>query len=228
MISIDWNAPLDAPAVVAIALGSLVFGLFNMFLGYRFFRVMLGVYGVVWGSLLLSAAATNVLGQEIWVFVVFGLLGAIAGVMLAMPFYRVGIFVVGATAGGLFLGLLLAGFGVELPVWVNSLVVVASGVVVLVGKRPALIVATAWNGAWASAAGVLTLISGQILPYQLPLNPPATPGRGGWVLFLAIGIALVLAVVGATIQFRATAAVPDGPSPRMEAEMDSPASGQLS
>lgn len=89
-----YNAPM-IPAVyqVPAAVLLLVGGLLSCFLGYRIFRIVLAIYGFILGALV----ATSVLGAvETSTTVLVGLGGGLAGALLLVFAYFVGVALVGA------------------------------------------------------------------------------------------------------------------------------------
>ena len=83
--------PVTFQLPVAIIL--LCGGLLACFLGYRLFRFVLGVYGLLLGAIL----AVQLVGpEELWATVATAIVGGIGGVLVFLAAYYVGVALVGA------------------------------------------------------------------------------------------------------------------------------------
>src|SRR3981081_4138289 len=84
----------ELPAAILLVLG----GALSCFAGYRLFKVVLGIYGFILGALLASSAmgGSNTVGM-----IVAALVGGIAGALLLMFAYFIGIALVGAGLGAM-------------------------------------------------------------------------------------------------------------------------------
>ncbi|PYR43268.1 MAG: hypothetical protein DMF93_03600, partial [Acidobacteria bacterium] len=84
--------PYELPAAVLLVLG----GALSCFAGYRLFKVVLGIYGFILGAMLASSmmAASNTLGM-----IVSAVVGGLAGALLLVFAYFIGIALVGAGLG---------------------------------------------------------------------------------------------------------------------------------
>src|SRR5690242_2568483 len=82
------------PAAVLLVLG----GALACFAGYRLFKIVLGIYGFILGAMLASSmmGASNTAGM-----IAAALVGGIAGALLLMFAYFIGIALVGAGLGAL-------------------------------------------------------------------------------------------------------------------------------
>lgn len=144
---------LGLPAALFLILGGAV----ACFAGYRMFRLVLGVYGFLLGSMLASSVVgvTNTTGM-----VVAALGGGVAGALLLMLGYFIGVALVGAGMGALAAHLTwpLAGSG-DPPV----LLIVGLAMVGAVGatfvQRYIVIAGTAFGGAWTMVVGVVNLLA---------------------------------------------------------------------
>jgi len=184
----------------------LVFGgLISCFAGYRFFRVVLGIYGFIIGAMI---ATTISGGDDATRMVLAAGLGGLIGAVILVLAYFVGVALVGAGLGALSANLIWAQLGSE-P---NPLVIVLFSVVGALGalalQRYVIILATALGGAWATILGVLAFLgrasnlaaaarSNVWLAY--PTNP--LPGQEQ-SLFLAW---IVLGLLGVIVQIAVTA-----------------------
>ena len=143
---------LGLPAAVALVLGGAVACL----AGYRWFRIVLAIYGFIAGAMLASSilSSGNSAGLLMAAFV-----GGMLGAGLLFFAYFVGIALVGAGLG-VFIALTAWGrFSPVDPPWVLVLLFAALGTLTaLVLQRYVIVVSTAFGGAWTIIIGALTLM----------------------------------------------------------------------
>ena len=189
-------------ALILIAAGTIA-----CFFGYRFFRVVLGIYGFVLGALF----ATSIVGPaETLPLVVAALVGGLIGALILNLAYFVGVALVGAASGAFALHLVWARLASGDPHVLLVIFFAAAGAVGAIWlQRIVIVLGTAFGGAWTLLVGGLALVgdraAGQAARASdvwviYPLDP--APGRE-WVVWawLAIGIA------GAVVQLRSRAPV---------------------
>src|SRR3982750_3856882 len=84
----------ELPAAILLVLG----GALSCFAGYRLFKLVLGIYGFILGAMLASSmmGVSHTTGM-----IVAGLVGGIAGALLLVFAYFIGIALVGAGLGAL-------------------------------------------------------------------------------------------------------------------------------
>lgn len=211
---------LGAGGTVLVAILTIAFGLLNCFFGYRIFRFMLALWGLVLGAYVGVTVAGNLAdGQLLWV-IVGGVVGAILGAVLMSFLYFLGVFVVGAAAGAVLADAIGLAAGIDMPTLVVIIVAVVVGIIALILQRVVLILATAFLGAWAVVSGALSLLAGtSTTPAELYGDAVQAgqllPGLPSLVVLLAW---LVLALLGAVTQFAMTrdraVAPPPPPVPR--------------
>jgi hypothetical protein len=194
---------LSREATVLIALVSVAFGLLNCLLGYRIFRIMLGVYGFILGAVAGFALVVTVApGETLWL-----LLGAVGGgvlgAVLLVVFYFVGVFFAGALAGALLADILALSLGVDLPLLVFVVAALVAGIAALFFQRIGVILSTALGGAWIAVGSVLSLISGQGLNLR-QVFALTNEHRAGLALWVVLVVWLALAVAGMILQFGTT------------------------
>jgi hypothetical protein len=193
-------ASLQTPAAIVLVAG----GLLSCFAGHRVFRVVLGIYGFILGALL----ASSFMGAEqtLWM-IVAALAGGLAGSVILILAYFVGVALIGAGVGALTANVAWAAFGREPGMWAVILLAIAGALAALALQRYVIILSTAFGGAWTAIVGGLALAGDRVanqaaskndvwLAY--PLNP--APGQR-WVLL----VWFVMGLIGAFVQLGITA-----------------------
>lgn len=188
-------ASFQTPAAIILLLG----GLLSCFGGYRVFRVVLGVYGFILGALL----ASSLMGAEqTWLMMVAALVGGVAGALILIAAYFVGVALIGAGLGAMIANMAWASFGREpgiVPVIVLS-IVGALGALAL--QRYVIIISTAFGGAETAVIGAAALMGNRAdaaarSVYRVyPLDPlPATKwDLVAWVVLGVAGLAVQLTI----------------------------------
>jgi len=181
---------VQIPAAVVLLAGGAV----ACFAGYRLFRLVLGVYGFILGALV---ASSYVGAAETWTLLFAALGGGAAGALILLGGYFVGVALVGAGIGALFVNLAWKPFGGD-PHWLALLVAAAIGAIAAMSfQRYVIIVATAFGGAWTMLVGAAALMLGKgaraasatgdvWVVYPSNAGPP-----GVWVYVAWVAIALV-------------------------------------
>jgi hypothetical protein len=188
------------PAAVVLMVG----GAIACFAGYRFFRIVLAIYGFILGALMASSmmGVGNSVGM-----VVAALVGGLIGAVVLVLAYFVGIALVGAGLGAL--------IAHQLWYWIKpgdppTLLVIGAALVgailAMVVQRYVIIVGTAFGGAWTMIVGVLNAVSTRgITRLSSPtevwiLYPQTTPGERwaplAWVILGVIGMVVQLGITG--------------------------------
>jgi hypothetical protein len=187
------------PASLALILG----GALACFAGYRFFRIVLGIYGFILGAMMASSimGVTSTVGM-----IVAAVVGGVAGAVILTLAYFVGIALVGAGIAALIghtaWGLFAAG---EPPTLAVIVVAVAGAVGAMLLQRYVIIVGTAFGGAWTIVVGLLNAMATR----GLTRGARATevwilyPTSGGNDRMIMIGW-IVLGVVGLSVQLMTT------------------------
>src|SRR5262249_58390670 len=138
------------PAAVLLVLSGAV----ACFAGYRLFKIVLGIYGFILGALLASSmmGVSNTTGM-----IVAALLGGIAGALLLVFAYFVGIALVGAGLGALVAHVTWSyvGGGSDPPPIAVILLSLAGALGAVMLQRYVIIVSTAFGGAWTVIVGGL-------------------------------------------------------------------------
>ena len=176
-----------------------LFGILNCFYGYRWFRVLLGIWGFFLGGALgmsLTAQAAPL------VILIVGIVSAILGAIAIIVLFRVAVFVVGAVLGYSLTLALLTNLSVpdNILLWALLGAVIFGGLALLL-NRYFVVIITAFSGASAILTGVTLMLTGEQVigafqqqqAIQSALdNPPALVGIF-WLL---------LALSGTIIQYR--------------------------
>lgn len=178
----------------------LVGGLLACVAGYRLFRVVLGVYGFIFGA----AVTTSVMGEAhtMLTLAMAGLVGGLVGAVLMVAAYFIGVGLIGA---GLALLALNAGWHAiahaDPPVLAIVIVAVVGALAALSVVRYVVVFGTALSGSWTAILGALALSgdraaahaasSGDVWVFY-PLGPPSQPW---WVPMVWIGLGLAGVVV---------------------------------
>jgi hypothetical protein len=190
---------------VPAALLLVVSGLLACLAGYRLFRVVLAIYGFVVGA---AVANTTMGATNPTAMVAIAIVGGLAGAIVLVFAYYVGIALSGAA-----LGALVAHVGWNyvkagdppLTAVVFFAVFGAMGAMLL--QRYVIVVATAFAGAWTALLGVLAmrgevhltaLVSGDDLTVLYP--PMSSHGKEwvpiAWIALGVIGVAVQLGITG--------------------------------
>jgi len=143
------------PAAVVLMAGGVV----TCFAGYRLFRFVLGAYGFVLGALLASSmvgAAANT-----WVVMASAIGGGVAGALIMVVGYFVGVALVGAGTAALLLNVIWTPLRGE-PHWALVVVTAAIGAILAIRfQRYVIVAATAFGGAWTMLVGLSALMAGK-------------------------------------------------------------------
>ena len=172
----------------------LLGGALSCFAGYRLFRLVLGIYGFILGAMLASSmmAASNTMGM-----ILAAIVGGIAGALLLVFAYFVGIALVGAGLGALVVhvtwGYVRTGDPPPIAVIVMS---IAGSIAAMLLQRYVIIVATAFGGAWTMIVGALAAAgdrgAARAASADVWILYPMTPAPGqGWVPIAWVGLGLI-------------------------------------
>ena len=178
------------PAAVLLIVG----GLIACFVGYRLFKFVLGIFGFILGAL----AASSIWGaSDTTYMVVTALVGGIAGSLLLLAAYFIGVALVGAGLGALCANLIWTQIEGDPHPFVIVLFSVAGALFATWLQRYVIILATAFGGAWTVLVGGLALMGDRTamtaaaagdIWVAYPMNP--APGQP-WVPYAWIGLGLV-------------------------------------
>lgn len=146
MLPVDYQTP----AAVLLIVGGLV----SCFAGYRFFRTVLVLYGLVLGALV----ATSIVGAgNTTQLVIAAVVGGLAGALILYLAYFVGVALAGAAIGAFLVHAIWIELGRDPHVLVVVLFAVAGAVAAMLAQRYVIIIVTALGGAWTIMVGALAL-----------------------------------------------------------------------
>jgi hypothetical protein len=191
----------ELPAAILLTLG----GALTCLAGYRLFSIVLGIYGFILGAMVASSmmGVTNTTGM-----IVAALAGGLAGALILVFAYFIGIALVGAGLGALVAhvawGYVRTG---DPPATIVIVLSIAGAVGAMVLQRYVIIVSTAFGGAWtvilgglavAGARGTARAASAGQVWILYPLAP--APGQRwvpfAWVVLGLIGTGVQLSITG--------------------------------
>ncbi len=185
----------------------LLVGAAFCFAGYRFFRILIAIWGFFAGFNLGTAAMTALFNNAFLgttTGIVLGLVIGVVFALLAYFFYYFAVVLLGATAGYDLGSGIIGAIGLNNPgfvaVIVGVVLAVVFALVILLFNLPKLLIMvfTALGGAVAMLAGLLILV-GQVKVAYLQYGDAVALVRASW--FWSI-VAIVLAVVGFLAQWR--------------------------
>jgi hypothetical protein len=192
-------ASYATPAAAVLALG----GLLACFAGYRLFRLVLGMYGLIVGAMV----TTSWMGaSSTWTLVIAAVVGGILGAGLMIAAYFVGVGLIGAGLAALALNLGWRFVGGEPPTLVLVIACVLGALGALSVVRYVVVAGTAIAGAWTAIVGSVALMgdrdalraasAGDVWVFY-PLDP--LPDRWWYTV-----IWVALSVVGVVVQLATT------------------------
>jgi hypothetical protein len=193
----------ELPAAILLVVG----GALACFAGYRLFRIVLGIYGFFLGAMLASSivGVTNTPGM-----VIAALLGGVAGAIVLVFAYFVGIAILGAGLGALLAHVVWQPLAAGDPHWAAVVVASIAGAIgAMLLQRYVIVVSTAFAGGWTMIVAGMS-IAGEVA--QRSAAKPA-PASEVWILYpfspaadqpwlLAVWVALGIA--GVAVQLAVT------------------------
>jgi hypothetical protein len=187
---------------LAGAIALTIGGLLACFAGYRLFRLVLTVYGFIFGAAMASSAmgTSNTAGM-----IVAALVGGVIGAAVLFLAYFVGVALVGAALGAAVAHIVWSGMATDPhPLFVVGLSILGA-IGAMIVQRYVIVVGTALAGAWTLIVGVMALFGDRAAAAAAetgnvwilyPLDP--APGRRGlllvWIILSLAGLATQLGV----------------------------------
>jgi Domain of unknown function (DUF4203) len=188
------------PFAVLLVMG----GALACFAGYRLFRIVLGLYGFILGAMIGSSmmGVSNGLGM-----VAAAIVGGLAGALILVFAYFIGIALIGAGLGALAANLIWHLFRSGDVAWQMAIAAAAIGAITaMVLQRYVIIVTTAFSGSWTLIVGAITMAADRVAIRAMsaadawvlyPFRP--VPGAR-WASFAWI----VLGLIGTGVQLMIT------------------------
>ena len=185
-------------AAIALVLGGTV----ACFAGYRLFRIVLAIYGFIFGAYLASSTmgSSNAGGM-----LVAALVGGLIGSVVLFFAYFLGIALVGAGLGALIAHVAWTRLSAaEPPALMVLLFAIVGTAAALILQRYVIIVSTSFSGAWTIILGGLALVDrgAARAVSDVWILYPFTPASGAqwvpiaWIVMGLIGTAVQLGVTG--------------------------------
>lgn len=192
-------AAYQLPAAIILVIG----GIFSCFFGYRFFRLVLAIFGFIIGAL----AASSIFGaSETGPMLAAAAVGGLIGAAVLFLAYFVGVAMVGAGLGAVVANLAFTAGDRAPNVFAVILCAAIGAAAAMYLQRYFIIVGTSFGGAWTMIVGAMALLgnpaamraaaTGDVW-VAYPLNP--APGQQ-WVMIVWI----VLGLAGAGVQLGIT------------------------
>jgi hypothetical protein len=190
----------ELSAAVILLLG----GALSCFAGYRLFKITLAIYGLIFGAMIASSSmgVSNTTGM-----IVAAIAGGIAGAVILVMAYFMGIGLIGAGLGAL---VAHVGWGFVRPGDPPPAVLIVLAVLGAVGamllQRYVIVVATAFAGAWTMLLGGLSIAdrgaerASRVGDVWILYPTTAPPGRTwvpiAWIVIGVIGTIVQLGITG--------------------------------
>lgn len=191
----------ELPAAILLVVG----GAIACFAGYRWFRMVLALYGFVFGAMV---AIATMAPKGVLAILVTTLLGGAAGILILAVAYFIGIALVGAGLGAMLAhaGWSYARAGDPPTVAIIALTVIgAIGAMLL--QKYMTVVSTAFGGGWTMIVGGIAIASARgpasamwaselWIPYPLVPAPARPWVPAAWIALGLLGTAVQLGITG--------------------------------
>jgi hypothetical protein len=194
-------ANFELPAAIVLLLGGAV----ACFAGYRLFRIVLAIYGFIFGAML----ASSVMGiSNHFGMLIAALVGGILGAVLFTFAYYVSIGLIGAAMGAFLLHVVWDYAKRSEPPSVAVIIAsVAGAVIAMALQRYVIIIATAFAGAWTMLVGGLAIFGNRTAERAASTTNvwilyPFSPGFGqrwvsfAWLLLSLLGVGVQAGMTG--------------------------------
>ncbi len=184
----------------------LVTGIVMCFYGYRAFRLILALLGVVLGGYAAGVMGYHLSDGNLAVMAFCGLTGSLLGGVLLVALYLLGVFVYGAVFGTAVGAALVLGASEHIRAIVVVALAVIGGVAALFLQRIIIITATALQGAlFVTATGWLVWTGlAPAKAYALLLSAAGAEDPVATQKYVFLGVWLALACLGVGVQVATT------------------------
>lgn len=193
---------LQPEHVGTTALIFLLAGILSSFLGYRLFKVILGIWGFIGGALITSYLLQyyfQIVGNSL---IIGALVGGIAGVVLFLSLFKVGIFGLGALLGFSLATMVMAARGGTADPLVFGLSAGLGGIFALLLQRPMIIISTAFSGAWLLVIGLASILKLPFNLLELLKNPRGIVVQQEIYSIVWVIVWVIFGVAGSVVQFK--------------------------
>jgi hypothetical protein len=171
-------------------------GLFFVFLGYRLFRVTLGLAGFMLAGASAFMLSGWVSGGNVTVITVATLFGGLCGAMALAWLYRTGVFLLGVFGGWTIGAMLLSSNPESWAVWAMVGAAVAGAILAMMLERPIMTLATAVLGSWLTVYAAIFFFKRHGLEETIE-----SAELTAWFPYLVPAVWALLAAAGVVTQF---------------------------
>ena len=197
--SLFINFDQHVSEVFAVSL--IVAGVVACFFGYRLFKMILIITGILGGGgLVWTVLATN--GFSLGTVFTGALVGALLGSLALFYLFFLGVFLFGCSLG-LFVALVvLAAVGTQVNILSAGIFALVVGLVAILIRKGLIVASTSFTGSWSLLSGATYFTQG-LDPFTILLRPNFL--RSGENLsHLIFGLWLVLGISGIIFQLRSS------------------------
>jgi uncharacterized protein DUF4203 len=190
----------ELPAALLLVLG----GALSCFAGYRLFKITLAIYGFIFGAMFASStvAASNTTGM-----ILAAIGGGLAGALILVFAYFIGIALIGAGLGAL---VAHVGWAYVRPGDPPAAAIIVLAILGAIGamllQRYVIVVATAFGGAWMLLVGALAIADrgaervSRVGDVWILYPTSVGPGRAwvpvAWIVLGVVGTIVQLGITG--------------------------------
>ncbi len=164
---------LPATFQVPVAIIMLLSGIVACFFGYRLFRIVLAVFGFIFGAFVSS----SIFGVSDTPLPVVAVLGGIFGALLLLAAYFVAVALIGAGIGAVLANVVLSTGDQGPNVLIVAFFTIVGAAAAMYLQRYFTIVGTGFGGAWSILVGALALVGDLVTPIEATAEPV-------WVAYL--------------------------------------------
>jgi hypothetical protein len=195
----SWMLGFASHVPNAFAIVLILSGVFTCFFGYRLFRVVLGVTGLVAGGTLSWTLLTGAgYGQAVAIAGI--VLGALLGALAMFSLFYVGVFLFGSALGLLMATVVLSAIDNQFNALIAYVFALVSGIVTLLFRKVLIVVSTAMTGAWSVLSGI-SYFAGDMDLVRVFAQPDLLPSQGG-CYYLILALWVVLGTSGVGVQMK--------------------------
>lgn len=192
-----FDSPQIQEFLWQLALLHIIIGAFWCFFGYRIFKIVLALWGLILGGI--AGGAIGGAGHGQAGMVIGAIIGGLVGAAMMVGLYFLGVFLLGAGFGALLAVAATAAAGAEPNAAPIIIAAVLAGVLALVIQKLIIILITSFMGAWGIVGGIACITTQRLLT---PANLQTMTDRN---VITAVGIGwLVVGLTGVFVQYGLT------------------------